>query len=298
MNNIDAIKTTTYVNSKDICLAVYHWGEIDHERETIVLIHGYPDSAEVWEAIAQFLKDDFNVVAYDVRGTGLSDIPVDKKEYAFSYLVEDLSSVINSVSPNKAVHLVGHDWGALQAWEAVLDDQLKIQIKSYTAMTPSIDHVGWWFKRQWKSGTLQGYRNVIQRLAGSSYMAMLQIPVLPELTWFAGLSYIWPKLVGKMEKVTVQANAKQLRNSTSGLGLYRQNLQKGLLHPSTRKTTIPVNMLMMSKDPFVPAYLCEGMQEWASDLTYSEVKAGHWGILSQPNKIAKNIKQYVEQQSK
>ena len=73
MNHFE--KTKRYVHSGNICLAAYHWGRLDEDRETIVLVHGYPDAADVWQLVAERLAADFNVVAYDVRGTGLSDIP-------------------------------------------------------------------------------------------------------------------------------------------------------------------------------------------------------------------------------
>ncbi len=286
-------KTTQYVHSDKICLAVYHWGTLNPERQTIVFIHGYPDSAEVWEAIAHQLATDFNVVAYDVRGTGQSDIPEHSSQYRFDDLVQDLSRVIAAVSPDRPVHLVGHDWGALQGWEAVLGDRLKAQISSYSALAPSIDHVGWWFHRQWAQGNIQGYTNVVKRLAGSSYMGLLQIPVLPELTWRLGLDKIWANIVGQLEHTTVAHNSSQRRNAISGLGLYRNNLTKGLIQPTTRKTTIPVQMLLMTKDPFVPLSLCYGMEEWAEQVVYNEVDGGHWGIISRPVEIANQIRDYL-----
>ncbi|MFM6958256.1 MAG: alpha/beta hydrolase, partial [Acinetobacter sp.] len=86
----------------------------------------------------------------------------------------------------------------------------------------------------------------------------------------------------------------QLRNAKSGLGLYRQNLVKPLLNPSRRRTSIPVQMLLMNQDPFVPLSLSQGMQEWVQDIRYTEVSAGHWGILSQPQPIAEKIQQFVQ----
>ncbi|WHP07727.1 alpha/beta fold hydrolase (plasmid) [Acinetobacter corruptisaponis] len=283
-------KNKVYVNSGNICLAAYHWDKLDSKKESIVLIHGYPDSAEVWEDVAQHLKSDFNVIAYDVRGTGLSDIPATTQEYDFEYLVQDLSAVIAKLSPNKPIHLVGHDWGALQAWEAVLGDRLKDQVASYIAMAPSADHVGWWFKRQWAE---KRYLSVIKRMVSSGYMPMLRLPVLPEFTWRLGLDKVWPKAVGFLEKTQVSANSTQVRNAISGLGLYRQNLLTRLYEPTSRKTSIPVYMLLMNQDPFVPVSLSLGMQEWADHVEYDEVTAGHWGILSQPQAVAEKIKGFV-----
>ncbi|WP_249298757.1 hypothetical protein [Acinetobacter haemolyticus] len=49
----------------------------------------------------------------------------------------------------------------------------------------------------------------------------------------------------------------------------------------------------MNQDPFVPVSMSRGMEEWVSDICYSEVAAGHWGILSQPRAVAEKIQQFV-----
>ncbi len=47
----------------------------DPERPAVVLVHGYPDSKEVWSRVAPRLAERFHVVAYDVRGHGRSTAP-------------------------------------------------------------------------------------------------------------------------------------------------------------------------------------------------------------------------------
>jgi hypothetical protein len=39
------------------------------------------------------------------------------------------------------------------------------------------------------------------------------------------------------------------------------------------------------------------MQEWVQDIRYTQVSAGHWGILSQPQLIAEKIQQFVQSMS-
>ncbi|MEN8976487.1 alpha/beta fold hydrolase [Acinetobacter baumannii] len=287
------VSVQSFIQSNGVKLAVYQWGEQNRENGTIVLVHGYPDSAEVWQKVAGVLASKFHVVAYDVRGTGASSKPKSKKDYCFPKLVQDLSTVINTVSPQRRVHLVGHDWGALQCWEAVLDDKLKHQVRSYVALAPSLDHVGWWFKRQLQQKSLTASVQVLKRAIGSSYMGLMLLPKLPELTWYLGLFRIWPILIARLERTEVSTDPAQLTNAVNGIELYRQNLVMNLANPSTRKTSIPINMLMMSKDPFAPQNLCQGMQEWAATIEYNQIAAGHWGILSHPEQIAVQISNFI-----
>ncbi|ENV08485.1 hypothetical protein F966_03159 [Acinetobacter higginsii] len=291
--NQPIVSTQITVEQNGISLAVYQWGKASTKHKTIVFIHGYPDSADVWIPIAETLANDFHIVTYDVRGTGASTVPSKAKDYHLDELVADISAVIRATSPNQPVHLVGHDWGALQGWEAVLDDHLKYQIESYTALAPSLDKVGLWFHNLLQENTPQGYLRLSKQLLSSSYMAAFQIPVIPELTWRLGLSWAWPKMVSVLERAPVPTSKTQLKNSINGIGLYRINLVPKLLNPKQRFTSIPVHLIEMTEDPFVPRHFNDGLEAWTSKLTRSEVKAGHWGISSQPTLVANCIKGYL-----
>ena len=103
------------VSSHGVELAVVEAGEREHP--TVVLVHGYPDRKELWAGIAQRLAGRFHVVAYDVRGAGESSVPRGPAAYDFEALAGDLLAVIEAVSPDAPVHLVGHDWGGIAGWE-------------------------------------------------------------------------------------------------------------------------------------------------------------------------------------
>lgn len=75
----------------------------------VVLIHGWPLSAESWKAQVPVLKDaGYRVVAYDRRGFGRSDKPADGYEY--DTLADDLAGVIDDLKLQE-VTLVGFSMG-------------------------------------------------------------------------------------------------------------------------------------------------------------------------------------------
>ncbi|MGB8423215.1 alpha/beta fold hydrolase, partial [Paraburkholderia sp.] len=65
------IRDTLSVEAGDVRLAVYVSGPRD--APLIVLVHGYPDSATVWEPVRAQLDARYRVISYDVRGAGASD---------------------------------------------------------------------------------------------------------------------------------------------------------------------------------------------------------------------------------
>ena len=152
----------------------------DAARPAVVLVHGFPDTSAVWNPVAELLADDFHVVTYDVRGAGRSDVPGRRADYALSNLVDDLAAVIDAVSPDAPVHLVAHDWGSIQAWEAVTTDRLAGRFASYTSISgPPIDHAALWARshRSLRSG---GLRPALRQAVHSWYIAFFHLPVLPE----------------------------------------------------------------------------------------------------------------------
>lgn len=127
----------------------------DPERPTVVLVHGYPDSKEVWAEVAGRLSERFHVVLYDVRGHGRSSAPQPLRGgFTLEKLTDDFLAVVDAVSPDKPVHLVGHDWGSVQSWEFVTVARTEGRIASFTSMSgPSLDHFGHWIKQRVKRPT-------------------------------------------------------------------------------------------------------------------------------------------------
>lgn len=287
---------TQFVRSGSVDLAVYTWGERpsrERPRPVLLLVHGYPDSAELWTGVAEELAQRCFVVAYDVRGAGLSSAPSGSAAYALDELVDDLAAVANALSPDAPVHLVGLDWGALQGWEAVWSERLRGRIASYSAGTPALDHVGLWFQRRLRRPTPRHLIEFASQALGSSYMMAFQLPLLPELSWRFGFARLWPWLLKQLEGIEVAARPTQAADGQHGLGLYRANLLPRLLHPRPQRTEVPVQLLIMRRDRFVPARVFEAVEQSAPNLRRTELDAGHWVALSQPQLLADAVADFV-----
>src|SRR5262249_40508879 len=85
----------------------------------VVCVHGYPDDHTLWDGVAAELEQRYHVVSYDVRGAGQSGKPRGRRAYQLDQLAQDLTAVIDAVSPDSPVHLLAHDWGSIQAWHAL-----------------------------------------------------------------------------------------------------------------------------------------------------------------------------------
>lgn len=87
-------------------LYVKSWGE----GPPVVLIHGWPLSADSWDPITHHLAENgFQAIAYDRRGFGRSDQP--SEGYDYDTFCDDLAAVIDQVAGGEKVALVGFSMG-------------------------------------------------------------------------------------------------------------------------------------------------------------------------------------------
>jgi len=88
--------------------------------DLVVLLHGFPQSADEWRHQIPALAERFQVVAPDLRGYGRSSKPRGIAAYRQSVLANDVVGLIRSFGVERA-HVVGHDWGGAVAWTLALE---------------------------------------------------------------------------------------------------------------------------------------------------------------------------------
>jgi pimeloyl-ACP methyl ester carboxylesterase len=89
---------------------------VQGKGEPVVLIHGWLSSAGInWTlpGTAALLAKDFQVIALDVRGHGLSDKPAKEEAYG-TELVQDVVRLLDRLKIKKA-HIVGYSMGGIIA---------------------------------------------------------------------------------------------------------------------------------------------------------------------------------------
>lgn len=83
-------------------------------RPVVIVLHGGPGGDYRSLLSLEPLRDDYQVVFYDQRGSGLSP-RVPDEQLTLDQYVEDLHAIVSAVSPRRPVRLVGHSWGAMLA---------------------------------------------------------------------------------------------------------------------------------------------------------------------------------------
>jgi pimeloyl-ACP methyl ester carboxylesterase len=89
-----------------------HWG--DERKPLLLLCHGWMDVAASFQFLVDAFTQDFvdahHIVALDWRGYGQSSRTTEDS-YWFADYVGDLDAVIDSLSPNEPIDLLGHSMG-------------------------------------------------------------------------------------------------------------------------------------------------------------------------------------------
>lgn len=86
----------------------------DPANPVVIAVHGGPGGDYRSNLSLQALADEYFVVFFDQRGSGLSP-RVDPKEITLESAIADLDAVVEYFGQGKKVNLVGHSWGAMLA---------------------------------------------------------------------------------------------------------------------------------------------------------------------------------------
>lgn len=83
---------------------------ISGEGEPIVLLHGFTGSHTSWSDITHSLQKNYQVIAIDLLGHGLSDIPLEPARYTIEEVQRDLHYILTELNL-ECVRLVGYSMG-------------------------------------------------------------------------------------------------------------------------------------------------------------------------------------------
>lgn len=257
------------VSSSGVDLAVFEAG--DRTGPLLVMVHGWPDTHRVWDGVAELLAPDFHLVSYDTRGQGESVTGAGDSAFAVEELATDFFAVIDAVSPDRAVHVVAHDWGSIQVWEAVCAPRAEHRVTSFTSMSgPHLDHLAWWLRQRVRRPTVRGTAELFAQAVSSAYIPFLVSPIAPPVLRVLGT-----------------------RDMVSGLRYYRANLRRPGRSLRESSTRVPVLQLVLTHDVAVrPAPLKES-DRWTEHLEQVLLPHGHWVMRTHPEVVARETARFV-----
>jgi pimeloyl-ACP methyl ester carboxylesterase len=242
--------------------------------EPVVLLHGWPDTGELWtHQTAALTAAGYRAIAPDLRGFGASSKPADVAAYATPAHVGDVVGLLDALDIRRA-HLVGHDWGAAIAWvSAAVAPERVASVTALSVGHPSSLRSAGWRQRQM-----------------SWYMLLFQFRGVAE-EWLSANDFRnFREWSGHPQADSVAARLAEPGALTASLGIYRANLPPESLiapPPQLPPVTVPA-MGVWSTGDF--ALTEENMTNSAKFVTapwrYERMEgAGHWMQLEAPDAL-------------
>jgi pimeloyl-ACP methyl ester carboxylesterase len=127
--------TSRYIDTGQLRLHAVIGGE----GPPLLLVHGWPETWYAWRMVMPALAQDFQVVAVDQRGIGLSDKPQDG--YDTGTLAADLVALMDALGHQRFA-MVGHDTGMWIGYALAADhpdrlDRLAVAETPIPGLSPS-----------------------------------------------------------------------------------------------------------------------------------------------------------------
>ncbi len=232
-----------------------------------------------------------------MRGAGESSSPAEPSGYRFAQLVSDIEAVIDSLGVER-VHLLGHDWGSIQAWAAVTDDSVMPRVASFTSISgPHLQYAGAFLR---SARTPRAVAQVARQLISSGYIGFFLCPGVPELSF---RSHVGVKVIEALERIGRSSTRSQrhdtrrsLTDYVNGLNLYRQNMPAPMLAPGPQlpETSVAVQTVVPRRDVFVTPALQRFTGAIPQGARVIAIEGGHWVVTSRPDVVARLTAEWVD----
>ncbi|MER8044768.1 alpha/beta fold hydrolase [Streptomyces sp. NPDC094032] len=262
--------------------------EVSGEGPAVLLVHGFPDSRELWRHQVPVLNAaGYRTITPTLRGFGASDRPEGGPEaYSPAASAANLVELLGRLEIDRA-HLVGHDWGSgiVQGLAQVRPEL----VRSLSIL--SVGHFGAIRDAGWEQR---------QR---SWYMLLFQLPELAE-NWLSHDDFAHLReMLG--EHPDAEAVLEPLRAPgalTAALNIYRSGLPAEVqfapvlpLPPLSEQ--IPVMGVWSTGDRFLTEAQMTGTEAFvAGSWRYERVEdAGHWLQLDQPEKVNELLLSFLKE---
>jgi pimeloyl-ACP methyl ester carboxylesterase len=238
------------------------------DGETVILLHGYPQSAGSWsETMESLAARQYRSIAPNLRGYSPGANPPDADDYTMQQLVADVIGIADAQGAAR-FHLVGHDWGGALAWGvAARHPERLLSLTSLSTPHPA--------------AMLEALRTSTQSLR-SVYMGLFRVPRLPEaMLQLGNFSQLGLALrVFGLPRDSWERDRRQLQRAggmRGPLNWYRGATRRSPGSRRQRRITVPTLYIWGRHDPFLGRRAAELTAQYVTGpYAFEELDAGHW----------------------
>jgi len=240
----------------------------------IIFVHGFPLNKSMWDAQVEALKENYRVIAYDIRGHGNSDPGID--EFFIELFVLDLLRLMEKLKIEKSM-LCGLSLGGYIALNAVLKypdrfDGLILNDTQCIADTPEI-----------KENRCIAIINIKEK--GVEQYADESIKKL-----FASESFTKKKnAITEVKDMIISTTKQSLCNTLHALAERKETCDQ------LSKINIPVLIMVGKEDKITPIAAAQQMHEKILNSKLEIIQhAGHLSNLENPTAFNTHLVKFLE----
>jgi pimeloyl-ACP methyl ester carboxylesterase len=241
----------------------------------VLMLHGNPDTCELWAPVADRLGTGFRCILPDLPGFGRSEAP-SEFDASLDAMAEWVAGVLEAADAGDEVDLVGHDFGAIFgiAWAIRHPERVRrIAVGGFPFFpdyrwhfwgrvwrTPllgelSLAMMNWWlFRREMKRGGPGLDEEYVRR----AYEALTPATM---------------KMIPKLYRAADPENFAALQDGLEALA-----------------RTVPMMIVWGELDPFIPACFA---RRFGSDTVHVLPGVGHWFPAEAPDEVAGLLRQFL-----
>lgn len=256
------------------------WLEMGEKNSTFLLfLHGFPDTAHVWDEQIRFFGKKFHVIVPMMRGVEESELGPDDRRCGLDAMALDILSLLDQISGKKKkdIIVVGHDLGTLHAWH--LAPLLGKRLKGLVIINGAHPLQVWERRKNW--------RQVIK----SWYVPFFFSPYLPEIV----VRFLGPILLKKEMKnhldgiLYAHRSVKQYRQIARSLPFYLSNKNRP-------KIEAPVLSISALGDKYLEPATLEELSRYTKKPFVRIIPGKHWLQYEQPDRLNHLIEQFMDQE--
>lgn len=265
----------------------------------LLLLHGFPEGAFVWDTLMQQLATRWRCVAPNLRGYERSSAPEAVQAYRAKSLMSDVAQLIEATGEGPLEALIAHDWGGAVAWNlAAQRPALMRRLVIINSPHPGT------FLRELQHKPAQR--------AASAYMNFLCRPDAEALLAENDYARLWPFFYrqGQAPAWLDQAQRQRYRELWAQglrgpLNYYRASpmrpataedpaAQALSLPPELLRVELPTQVIWGLDDVALLPGLLDGLEQFVPRLQLHRVEgAGHWILHERPELLLRLIQAFL-----
>jgi 3-oxoadipate enol-lactonase len=243
------------------------------EAPVILFIHGFPFNKQMWRGQVDALKEDFRVIAYDVRGHGGSAIG--DVDFSVDLFVSDLINLLDALKIEKVI-LCGLSMGGYIALRA-----LEQHAHRFSALLLC--------DTQCVADSKEGKEKRMKAIESIQTHGVPMYAKASIMNLFAEESFkTRPDVIGAIQRVIQQTSADTLCRTLAALAQRNETCSR------LEEIKIPTLILVGREDKITPVTAARFMHERIKNSTLTIIDhAGHLTNLENPADFNQELKRFV-----